>query len=80
MKVWWALCDTVQLRIIGALVQISHRVNLCNMKEKAVLILQTHLCIVKNLTQEPGNIPYLLARVSSKYVLKLKVYTFWGVF
>jgi len=32
----------VQLRINGAFVLISHRVNLCNMKEKAVLLLKTH--------------------------------------
>jgi len=68
MKVWWALCDTVQLRIISALVLISHRVNLCNMKEKAVLLLKTHLSITKYLIQEPGHLGYLLASASSKYV------------
>jgi len=58
MKVWWALCDTVQLRIISALVLISHRVALCNMKENAVFLLKTNLSIVKYLTQE---LAYLLA-------------------
>jgi len=61
MNVWWAVCNTVQLRIIGALVLISHRVNLCNMKENAVLLLQTHLCIVKYLTRELVHLAYLLA-------------------
>jgi len=61
MKVWLALCDMVQLRIISALVLISHRVNLCNMKEKVVLLSETRLFIVKYLTQEPGHLAYLLA-------------------
>ena len=61
MKVWWALCDTVQLRIISALVLISQRVNLCNMKENAVFLLKTHLFIVTYLTPEPGHLAYLLA-------------------
>ena len=61
MKVWWALCDTVQLRIISALVLITQRVNLCNMKEKVVRLLETRLYIVKYLTQEPGHLADLLA-------------------
>jgi len=40
---------------------ISHRVNLCNVKETAVLVLQTHLCIVKYVTQELAHLVYLLA-------------------
>ena len=51
----------MQLRIISALVLISHRVNLFNIKEKVVLLLKTHWSIVKYLIQEPGNLGYLLA-------------------
>jgi len=51
----------VQLRIISALVLILHRVNLCNMKEKAMLLLKMDLPIVKYLAQEPGHLAYLLA-------------------
>jgi len=51
----------VQWRTTGALVLISHRVNLCIMKENAVLLLKTHLCIVKYLAQEPGHLADLLA-------------------
>jgi len=61
MKVWWALCDMVQLRIIGAVALISHRVNLCNIKKNAVPLVQTYLCIVKYLTQKPGHFAYLQA-------------------
>ena len=61
MKAWWALWDRVELRIIDAHVLISHIVNLSNMKEKAILLLKTNLCIVKYLTQEPGHLAYLLA-------------------
>jgi len=61
MKVWWALCNTVQLRIIGALVLISQRVNLCNIKEKAVILLQTYLSVVEYLTQELAYLACLLA-------------------
>jgi len=43
MKVWWALWDTVELRIIGPLVLISQRVSSSNMKEKAVLLLKKYL-------------------------------------
>jgi len=61
MKVWWALCDTVQLGIINTLELISHRVNLCNMKEKAMFLMKTYLSIVKYLTQDLGHLTYLLA-------------------
>jgi len=51
----------VQLKISDALVLISPRVKLYNMKEKVVLLLKKHLPIVKYLTQEPGHLAYLLA-------------------
>jgi len=60
MKVWWALWDTVGLRIIGPLVLVSQRVNSSNMKEKAMLSLKKYLCIVKYLGQEPGRLVWLV--------------------
>jgi len=40
-----------------------------------MLLLKTHLPIVKYLTQEPGHLAYLLARASSKYV---PIFTHFG--
>jgi len=51
----------VELRIIGALVLISQRVNSSNMEERAILLLKKYLCIAKYLGQEPGSLAYLLA-------------------
>jgi len=71
MKVWWALWETVELRIIGPLVLISQRINSSNMKEKAMLLLKKYLRIVKY----PGErLVYLLARVSTtKYMLQFNI-------
>ena len=44
VKVWWALWDPVELRIIGALMRISQRVNMSNTQDN---ITQTHSRIMK---------------------------------
>jgi len=51
----------VELGIIGTLVLISHRVNISNMKEMAMLLLKTNLSIVKYLAEEPRHLMYVLA-------------------
>ena len=53
--------DTVELRIIGVLVFISDRVSSPNMKEMAMLLWQTHLCIIKYIAYEPDYLAYFLA-------------------